>query len=241
MVVHILAQDQRVGSLNRLAAGLGFAELGEEVRWFEDAAFDALPLHPDDIVVGGVGYARKAFARLGIEVPDLEPVPPQLEPFAGRRIWRATLGEVRQRVNAGEAMFVKPAPDQPKRFIGRVLSAFRDLIATAQFDDTLVVDCAEPVTFISEYRAFVLHGELIGLRPYTGDPLAFPDPDTVRAAIAAYDPAPASYALDVGVTDDGRTLLVEVNDSYATGGYGLFPIAYARFIAARWTELRASR
>ena len=32
MVVYILAQDARVGSLNRLTAKLGFEALGEEVR-----------------------------------------------------------------------------------------------------------------------------------------------------------------------------------------------------------------
>ena len=35
----------------------------------------------------------------------------------------------------------------------------------------------------------------------------------------------------------GKTLLVEVNDSYALGHYGLRTIPYARMIEARWEEM----
>ncbi len=55
--------------------------------------------------------------------------------------------------------------------------------------------------------------------------------------------APHAYSLDWGVTDDGRTLLVEMNEGYALGHYGLPPVSYARFLAARWHQiaLRGSR
>ena len=39
------------------------------------------------------------------------------------------------------------------------------------------------------------------------------------------------------VTDDGRTLLVEFNDAYSLGCYGLNDIQYAKFISARWSQL----
>ena len=239
MVVYILKQDDRVGSLNRLTASFGFAALGEQVVEYDDAAFETLPLERGDIVVGGIGYVRRACERMGVDVPHLEPIPEPLVPFAGRKLWRTSLADVRKRVSEGETLFMKPAPDQPKLFTGVVLSGFRDLIATAHLDDALVVDCAEPVQFVSEYRTFVLHGEVIGVRPYTGDPLQFPAADVIRDAISAFDQAPVAYSLDVGVTAEGRTLLVEINDAYALGAYGLFPIVYAKFIAARWAELWA--
>jgi hypothetical protein len=31
--------------------------------------------------------------------------------------------------------------------------------------------------------------------------------------------------------------MVEVNDGYALGAYGLMPLAYAKFLAARWAQL----
>lgn len=49
--------------------------------------------------------------------------------------------------------------------------------------------------------------------------------------------APAGYAADFGVTGDGRTLLVEINDGYPLGCYGLQHNLYAQLLSARWAEL----
>lgn len=51
---------------------------------------------------------------------------------------------------------------------------------------------------------------------------------------------PAGCALDFGVTEDGRTLLIEMNDGYSLGFYGLEPALYARVLAARWAELNGT-
>ncbi|MEL7114303.1 MAG: ATP-grasp domain-containing protein [Pseudomonadota bacterium] len=237
MTVHILYDDTVKRSVNWLAADIGFSQKGYEIRPFAMADFEDVELEPGDIVVGGVGIVRQGMARLGFEVPSLPGVPEPLLPFAGRMLWQDTIGALRKRVQAGEAIFAKPPADQPKRFTGKVLSSVRDLIETAHLPDDARLDCSEPVRFLAEYRVFIRWGEILGVRPYNGDPLLFPDPDVIRAALAAYADAPASYTLDMGVTDDGRTLLVEVNDSYATGAYGLDPLRYAEFIEARWDEL----
>lgn len=240
MTVYILAPDASAFSVNRQVAFVGFSLRGEEVRLFEPSAFDALPLSPEDIVVGGIGFAHAAFTRLGIPVPALESAPAALTPFAGRKMWRGPFIDARRAVERGEAVFVKPTPERHKLFTGQAMRCFSDLIPTSHLPDDLIVDCAELTPFVSEYRGFVLEGALIGLRHYAGDPLVFPDPAVVRAAVAAHVGAPAGYALDMGVAEDGRTLLVEVNDGYATGAYGLAPARYAAVIDARWRELRTT-
>lgn len=64
----------------------------------------------------------------------------------------------------------------------------------------------------------------------------------VEAALAAYLPAaPAAFALDVGCTRAGATLVVEINDGYALGAYGLTPLAYAKFLSARWAQLSGTK
>jgi len=73
------------------------------------------------------------------------------------------------------------------------------------------------------------------LRACKGDWRAYFDPAVVEAAYAPE--APAAFALDVGVTAAGATLVVEVNDGHALGAYGLMPLAYARFLAVRWAQL----
>lgn len=243
MTVHILAPDDTIFSVNRDIARVGFAQLGEEVRLFAPEGFDDLALVPGDIVVGGIRYARQGMDRLGIAVPDLDSIPEALMPYAGRRIWQSTMAEARRLAGNGSAIFVKPLPDRLKLFTGTLLSSFADLIPTAHIADEEPVICADPVEFVTEYRGFVLHCDLIDLRPYRGDPLRFPNPQVIRAALAAQSQAgaPSAYALDFGVTAQGKTLVVEINDGYAVGAYGLSPMRYARLIATRWAELSSQR
>ena len=238
MTVHILTPDDHVFSMNRVAARMGFLSLGAEVRMFTPDSFDELELNEGDIVVGGVGFAQKGMRRLGLTVPVIDSIPDPLMPFAGRRVWQSTMKELRARVSAGETIFAKPRPDRLKLFTGQLFSSFRDLIPTAHIPDEEPVDCADPITLLTEYRCFVLRGDVIDIRSYTGEPLRFPDPGVIADAVKAYADGPMGYALDGGVTDDGRTVVIEVNDGYAIGAYGLAPIQYANLITARWDEIR---
>ena len=44
-------------------------------------------------------------------------------------------------------------------------------------------------------------------------------------------------AIDIGVTASKETILVECNDAYALGSYGLTDFKYAKFISARWSQI----
>jgi hypothetical protein len=59
----------------------------------------------------------------------------------------------------------------------------------------------------------------------------------VEHCIRDYISQPAGYVMDFGVTDKGETVLIEVNDGFSIGSYGLFHIDYAKLLAARWAEL----
>ena len=161
--------------------------------------------------------------------------------FAGRKLWQSTMLEARRTVEKGQPIFVKPHATQLKRFKAKPLREFSDLLATSHVPDELIVECSEVTPFLSEFRVFVMHGEIVGVRQYNGDHLLFPDPARVKAAVAAFEEAPSAYALDFGVCEDGRTLVVEVNDGYAIGSYGLAPVIYAALIDARWSQLRQSK
>jgi hypothetical protein len=99
------------------------------------------------------------------------------------------------------------------------------------------IQISEPVEFVTEYRGFVLRGDLVGLKHYKGDFGLVPDVAVIKQAIAAYKGAPVAYSIDFGVDDKGRSLLVEVNDAFALGNYGLNSLIYTDIIEARWDEI----
>lgn len=93
--------------------------------------------------------------------------------------------------------------------------------------------------FVAEWRAYILDGTVIDVRPYAGDYHFSFDATVLDTAVTAWTDAPEAYSLDIGATQDGKTLIVEVNDGYALGSYGLSPYKYAAFLQARWQQLIA--
>jgi hypothetical protein len=241
MIAAIEQVQGETRSINDLAAWFGFRELGYELLHYEQGAVHTLATDPEIVVVGGIASVWRALTRLGAEIPRLDSIPPPVEPFAGRRLWMSTLGQVRADAERQtEPVFVKPLPGDLKQFTGRVVRHFRDLIPMAGLPDEMQVQCSEVVEFISEYRNFVHRGELVGSRNYKGDFRVCPDYARVDEAVAAFADAPVAYSLDTGITRDGRTLVVEANDGYSLGFYGLHPVRYARMLQDRWSQMTAA-
>jgi ATP-grasp domain, R2K clade family 2 len=222
---------------NVFAAWEGFWLLGCECIPFTWKQFDNLPITKESIVVGWIRTVRKAFSVLEVCDPPEVSIPPSLAEYAGRRTWESTLGEIRK-MDEGEArFFIKPLEGH-KLFTGHIRTgAMADLIATAMCSDETKILCSEVVNFVSEYRGFVLDKKLIGLKHYSGDFRKMIDTSVVEEAITKYKDAPRAHSIDFGLTDDGRTLLVEVNDAFSLGCYGLDRVWYARMIEARWDEI----
>lgn len=229
-------KNGRAFGTSAFAALLGFEDMGLEIVPFEPDGLAGISREASDIVVGGVGVVRGALRTLGRDVPEID-YPKELEPFLGRRVWRSTIRTVNSRADAWP-VFVKPV--QGKLFTGRLVTAEKDLVGRGTCGENAEVYCSEPVVFVAEWRCFVLRGQILDVRPYRGSWRAGFDPRVVEGAVAAYAGAPAGYGMDFGVTEDGRTLLVEVNDGYALGSYGLERHAYARLLSARWAELAGS-
>jgi ATP-grasp domain, R2K clade family 2 len=241
MKVFIQKHRGEFANIDTFTALLGFREKGYEIITFEYPEIDELPLDDRSIVCGGIPVVLRALKRLGITPPELPSIPPQLADFAARKISTATLGEVRSWVNAGQSIFIKPLPGDRKLFPGKPLKEFRDLISTRHLSDEQIVVTSEIVEFQSEYRAFVMDGEILGIHYYKGNIRLFPDFTAIDRAIATYTSAPAAYAIDFGIVTDGRTLLVETNEAYSLGCYGLPELRYSSLIERRWQELLASR
>ena len=139
-----------------------------------------------------------------------------------------------------DPVFVKPM--EHKLFTGFVFDGCAGArMRLATHESSTQVWVSDVVEFVAEYRVFVLDGEILDARRYTGRwDVALPFRSEIERAVREYAGAPRAYALDFGVTGDGAQLLVEANDGFALGNYGLSSIPYAKMIDARWEELTRS-
>lgn len=230
---------------NTYAAADGFAQQGIPVVPFYaqrelEARFgpDNEGFDPSTVAVSGnIGDVHAALRFAGRPTPQPFDYPDHLKPFLGREIEKRTLGWVRA---LGEGkVFIKPCA-RAKQFTGCVWDVEdpRPRLGLAAFSDDTEVWVSEFVSFASEARCFVKRDKLIAVKHYAGDWSMLPKASIVEAAVMdGRGNMPAAYALDFGVTDYGSTDLVEANDGYALGCYGLPSIVYARFLEARWAEL----
>ena len=216
----------------------GFSECGVETgifEWIDD--IDGMPdLGPTVGVAGYIGDVHRALKRLGRPIPVNVDYPNWLRHTLRRNIRRGFLGDVRA---STDPVFIKPV--QHKEFTGMVWEGrAEDRRKIVTQPDDVEVWISELVNFRAEYRSFILNNVVIDVRLYKGDWSLAPNRSIVEdaaALLALKKEAPRAYCLDWGIDRQGRTTLVEMNDSFSLGHYGLNPVLYARMLSARWYEM----
>jgi hypothetical protein len=238
--VYIKRAGGEIASEACYTAWKGFSHKAYPLDFFEpeDLAQKQLVLDKRTLVVGGTTTVHQALRQIGVEVPLPLNIPESLLPFAGRRISTMTLGELRShfQAEARAAVFVIPLV-HAKTIQGSVISHAADLRSLEHLDENLALQTSDVVAFSSEWRYYVHRGAVVGLAHYRGDWMIFPPAAMVQRAVAEHIPAPIAYSLDFGITSDGRTLLVEANDAFALGAYGLDAVVYATMLEDRWLEI----
>lgn len=230
--------DGEFSNVSLYAAAQGFRLRGREVQRRTANEIDDLEPRPEDLVFGGADTVRGYLRRLGCEPPELD-YPERLRPYLGRGFEVEILGTIRRRYNEpGPWVFIKPV--EQKLFTGHVVARFRDLIETNHLPSTTPIYVVEYMDFHTEWRFYCRGNKVVGVGHYTGEPLLIPDPGVVGKAareFANYEDAPYTYGLDFGVCEDYETRLIEVNDMFALGSYGLKPMHYSFLIERRWDQL----
>lgn len=217
---------------NFMNAYQGFREMGFETIMFSDHE-TLLQSNPEDVVVGYVNTVRDRLRDFGIEIPEMD-YPAELTKYLGRKVWTAKLLDIANHPEAWP-VFIKPFED--KQFTGIVVNSAKELIGCGIENENPGIYCSEIVDFKAEWRCFVRYGRVLAVRPYKGDWRLHFDSTVIENAVRDFTSAPVGYSIDFGLTSDGRTLLIEVNDGYALGCYGLFYLDYAKLLSARWAEL----
>jgi hypothetical protein len=200
-----------------------------------------LQLSRDCLVAGSIPSVTQALHQLEVPIPEPNDYPECLRPFLRRKVWESTVGAVLDGLMEGDlrSVFVKPK-GRLKRFTGRVFSSRDDACFLAGASRRLPVYCSHPVDWRGEFRTYVIQGAIVGTLPYWGDAAVYPDAEDIRRAVDTLEKsgeATAAYGIDFGVLADGDTALIELNDGFGLGSYGLSDDLYTNLIVARWDEL----
>lgn len=218
---------------NFYKAQLGFYEMGFDTVMFSTPE-ELLASSLEDVVVGYVGTVKWRLRRFDIVVPEMD-YPEELQSFLGRKIWKSTINYINYHPELWP-VFVKSVEN--KEITGKIIADPKDLVGTGTCGVNKDVYCSEIVNIEAEWRCFVRYGQILDVRPYKGNyHKVLYDYNVIEDCVKQFKSAPAGYALDFGVTDKGKTILIEFNDGYALGSYGLLYYDYTKLLSARWAEL----
>lgn len=200
-----------------------------------------LPLDRHTLVVGNIPCVLGALKQLNIPLPEPDDYPVCLQDCLHRRVWQATVSDLVIRLEKGDypAVFAKPY-SRRKQFTGAIFQSEADLAPVLGVSKNEPLICSEVVHWRSEYRVYVVQSQIRGIYHYEGDPLVQVDRGVIEKAIHTLKDrgkAYAGYAIDFGVLNTGQTALIEMNDGFAIGAYGISAQDYTDMILARWEEL----
>jgi len=221
------------------AASVGFASLGFEVKTFEDWEEIASPGPNCDVVVGFVEDTKRYLVDHGMQVPKPLNIPRELmHLISDRRLDIMTMKEFLE--SSEPPVFVKPYQEVKAHFpSGVVYSKDNYGLHFAHVPDDFLVMTSSVIDPLSEYRCFVSKGELVGVKHYSGDFRLFPDLSPVHDVLDDKDwasVAPAAYTVDIAVIDY-KTTIIELQDMWSIGHYGLDPVLYAKLLRDRWYQI----
>ena len=232
-------------SPNFAQAMYGFREFGAEIIPYHEIKDIYEDVGREDIVLDYIDQCLSIFSKFGV-TPKIPDYPDALSAFLGRKVWNDTINSISaDETKWAAGYFVKPTRD--KAFTGKVIKSIADLVGCGSCYEDYEVIVSEPIDIVAEWRGFIIYDRLVDVRPYGS--LIRPDYNGfmyhydssvikgMMDTFVKWNERPAACSMDICVTRDNRTLLVEMNDAFALGCYGLAGVLYARMISARWSQL----
>lgn len=219
----------------------GYEIIPFDVEQLERGEFDhTLKNEVEDILfIASVAVMKKVFERAGFaEVENID-FPTELGDYYGRKIAIETFKTVQSWLNDEPSklpVHIKPVTEH-KLFTGCLVEKFRDFIPLSHVPADTQVYVQEKVDLISEWRATILRNKVLNVAHYNGSSIVFPDTQVIREAVSKYTTSPVGYAIDFGVTTSGQTIIIEVNDGFALGNYGVRGYQYTAMVECRWREI----
>lgn len=212
----------------------GAMDIGQDYRLtqymeVESGKFDNLI--KKSLFVGSVEFMKAVFNRVGLT--DV-----RLPENSNRQHTIQKLGDVKKAVKEGQEMFIKPI--DIKLFTGFVINQMQYPSISNLPDDTLVMTYEQfNSKILSEWRCYVYYNKVVDIRNYSGDMYETPMKEYLDYIVNKNKGNfPSVYTIDVGILEwQKEHVVIEYNDMWAIGNYGIPNDLYVRMLRERYFEI----
>ncbi len=216
-----------------VSALMGFRLKGVNVHFYEDV--QEIPLNRNSMVIGYVEDTKWFFEQMEWKVPYRLTLPLDLDKnkFLKRDVkqfWRYE--DVLEQTDIKFPYFLKPI--KVKTFYPSIIKHSGDLTSYEKCEEFLI---SQLIDIVSEYRCYIIDKKIVGCYNYLGSIYEYPNLKLVDQMISEFENAPIGYSIDVALLENGETCLIECNDGWSLGNYGLEPKLYTRLLTERWIEI----
>jgi len=184
------------------------------------------------LFVGSTEFMRKVFERVGV-------LDVRLPRNSNREVEFISLAEALERSDKGEKLFIKPV--EIKLVSGLLLDGIKHSCLDTLPPDTMFM-AYEPFKheILSEWRLYVHNHKIVDSRNYSGDFTVGSDYDYADSVMFSNkDSFPCAYTIDIGILSNKENVVVEFNDMWAIGNYGIPNDLYLRLLMDRYLEITA--
>lgn len=228
-----------------------YKEVDFEITYHEGLDFSGI-LAPDSYIpVGSVEYVSaylRAFYPSAVSALRPINVPKALMRYASSRGIKNITDEkdARRFTYVGETLF--------RKSLSKIKDQTNGIVTVSKPDDVIGYQVSRIVDFVSEWRVFVFQDAIRHMACYIGDALTFPSRERIEAMVKDYSEAgwiddtgrhggpPVAYTLDIGVTSEGKTDIIECHRFFSCGLYGFNDPAVVPFMLSQaWFEIKNMR
>lgn len=180
---------------------------------FDECTYEALPEYIAGhdvkklVPMGSIAFTN-LFFKLAYNIEQMNPVEIPMCLREQKYLGREYHIVPRDQLPKAGTYFIKDASNF-KSFL--YMGDIQHLDVASLMASTYVV--SQPVDILAEYRVYFLRGEVYAIEYYNGNPLCFPDRNTIMNANMRYSREkdyPGSYTMDIMVTRDG-TFITEIH------------------------------
>lgn len=183
-----------------------------------------------NLAIGTVEFMQKVFKSLGISEV-------KLPKNSNRKSEIMTLEEALCLVSKNESRFIKPV--QTKLFDGFVLDKCKySCLKGIPLETKIYAYQPFEEEIDTEWRIYVHNHKIVGAGNYSGCFQLLPNFTKTEMVINENKTTfPIAYTIDVAVLRSGKFVVIEFNDMWAIGNYGLDNGVYLKMLKDRYFEI----